>query len=333
METHRPGRIPVLMIAGMLLMGLIVPHYILVLGQTAPERFWLAGRYDGNRIIVYFNKVKFNGTLPKDAVKIAYPIADAFFSPIGLSTEYVARFQQGPGAEHFSIGDRYDLLVGDGRIVTVTLTSLVGFDSGGIDSFVGALAILQSDDLLFTRNYYVVRRHVEPPANTPKPKFDPKVPVVRLDPDHVPFDIEAKVAALMINRVKTVTVPQDVRARMGNISPTLEVQRFTIADGSTRYHVWADWRLEMTPGYESIVRLGAWIVPLPSVRFLAVEPLSVYDGVRKEDLLNAVSLGSGRTGIVIYVEGEDSRGIELREYKDGVALKGMRLLNDVSAGG
>jgi hypothetical protein len=165
-----------------------------------------------------------------------------------------------------------------------------------------------------------------------KPKFDPNAIIVKLDPDLVPFDIQAKVAALMIERMKIEAVPPDLRVKLGNISPTLEVQRFTIADGSTRYHVWADWRSEGPRGFDSIVRLGAWITPSPAIRFLAVEPLSDYDGVQKENLLNAVNLGGGRTGIVVNVQGEDSRAIELREYRDGVTLTGMRLLNDIGVG-
>ena len=35
-----------------------VPSTNLLLG----ERFWIGGRYDGSRVIVYFDAVKFNGT-------------------------------------------------------------------------------------------------------------------------------------------------------------------------------------------------------------------------------------------------------------------------------
>jgi len=41
-----------------------------VLAQVQQERFWLAGRYDGNRIVVYFQSVHFDGTLPPDAQKL-----------------------------------------------------------------------------------------------------------------------------------------------------------------------------------------------------------------------------------------------------------------------
>src|SRR6185369_2006255 len=115
-------------------------------------------------------------TVPKNASKIAYPIADLFFIPVGLPPAYFASFQQKPGAEHFSVGDRYDLLLGDGGVTTVKLTTLVGFQSDevvGNDSFIGALGTVEDPDwLLFSRNYYVVRRHVDLPPNSPKPRFD-----------------------------------------------------------------------------------------------------------------------------------------------------------------
>jgi hypothetical protein len=70
MEAHESERTLVLLIAGALIagalmLGLRVSTTVQVLGQTAPERFWLAGRYDGNRIIVYFEAVKFEEPFPR----------------------------------------------------------------------------------------------------------------------------------------------------------------------------------------------------------------------------------------------------------------------------
>lgn len=230
-------------IAVALTLALTAFQTVSVFAQNNPERFWLAGRYDGDRIIVYFDAVKFGDTFPKDAGIIAYPIADAFFDPMVLRPEDVARFQKGPQSERFAIGDRYDLLLGDGSAVAVKLTSLVGFaadEAVGNDSFIGALAVTgQPERLLFSKNYYVVRRHVEAPGNS-LPKFDPKAPIARLESDPVPFDIESKIAALVIERM--------------------------------------------------------------------------------------------RTGIIVYIQGEDSRGIRLVEYKDAVGVKDMRLLQAISTG-
>jgi hypothetical protein len=46
-----------------LLLGLLALHTTPTFGQNGPERFWLAGRYDGNRVVVYFDAVKFEGTM------------------------------------------------------------------------------------------------------------------------------------------------------------------------------------------------------------------------------------------------------------------------------
>jgi len=70
----------------------------------------------------------------------------------------------------------------------------------------------------------------------------------------------------------------------------------------------------------------------PAPRLLAVEPPSVADGVQKENLLNVVDLGNGKTGIIVYIEGEDSRAIELLEYRDGMTLRQMRVLQTIAAG-
>lgn len=122
-----------------------VLHALPAFSQGAPERFWIAGRYDGSRVIVYFDTVKFGGTIPADAGKIPDPVAEGFFSPQALSERYVASFQRGQAAERFKVGDRYDLMMDNGVVGTFTLTSLVGFESdegSGNDSYIGALGTL-----------------------------------------------------------------------------------------------------------------------------------------------------------------------------------------------
>jgi len=134
-------------------------------GQEPPERFWVAGRYDGNRIVVYFNKVRFEGAMSTKARKIAPPVSDLFFSPVELPISYIAELQNRPNAEHFAIGDRYDLMLGNGTIATLKLTTLVGCETDeevGNESFIGAIGTLeQPNALVFTKGYYAVRRHLE----------------------------------------------------------------------------------------------------------------------------------------------------------------------------
>ena len=101
-------------------------------------------------------------------------------------------------------------------------------------------------------------------------------------------------------------------------------------DGIIRYFVWSDWRVETGPNYQSVLHFAAWISPTPTPHILAVEPKSNY--LEKEQLLNVVDLGNGKTGVIVYIQGSASRGIELREYKDGSTLKGMRMIQAVGAG-
>lgn len=301
-------------------------HAFPAFAQSGSERFWLAGRYDGNRVVIYFEAVKFGNTLPGDAGIIPYPVADAFFDPMELKRDYIARFQQQPQTEHFAIGDRYDLLVGDGSAVTVTLTTLVGFaadEAVGNNSFIGALATTyQPERLIFSKNYYVVRRHVEA-GEASRSKFDPNAPIARLDSDPLTFDIVSNIASMVTGRIKALE-PAARRAEVESLSPALTVQRFTLADGSTRYYVWAEWRAKQDSP-ESL-GLAAWISPAPALHVLAMDPPG---GAQKQSLLNVVDLGNGRTGIIVYIEGEDSRGIRLVEYKDGAGIKDMRVLQSV----
>jgi hypothetical protein len=85
-----------------LLFGLLAAYRTATFGQKEPERFWLAGRYDGNRVVVYFDAVKFEGTMSSNARKIANPVAGAFFNPVELPAGYIARFQKTPSAEQFA---------------------------------------------------------------------------------------------------------------------------------------------------------------------------------------------------------------------------------------
>jgi len=45
-----------------------------------------------------------------------------------------------------------------------------------------------------------------------------------------------------------------------------------------------------------------------------------------------VDLGGGRTGIIVTRSGEDSNSTDLVEYRDGVDLGQMRVLQSIGAG-
>ncbi len=323
-----------------LVLGVIALHGTPTAGQAKPERFWLAGRYDGNRVVIYFDAVKFQGTMASNARKIANPVAGAFFTPVELPLSYIARFQEMPNAERFSIGDRYDLLLGNGTISTITLTSLLGCETDeevGNDSFIGALGTVDANDALgLTKElYYAVRRHQEPKGEGSKPKAASEyLKHAGLSGQSVRFDMETQIVEILSQRMKTESTDAE-RRTAGSVSPALRVQPFQIADGSVRYYVRAEWKSGKEPNDTASYVLAAWITPLPKLRIMAVEKrTSPYDGIEAglPDLRNVVDLGDGRTGIIINVLGLDSTDLRLVEYRDGANIKDMHVLQSISTG-
>jgi len=308
--------------------------------QTQPERFWLAGRYDGNRIIVYFDGVKFNGTMPTSGHKLAPAIAERFFDPVELAASYVAQFQKGPKIEHFALGDQYDLLADYDEVVTVTLTTLVGSEMDeevGNDSFIGALATVDEHDLPYLRkNHYVLRRHREPPAGKSNNMPKPNAVYAGLQVEPIPFDIQKQIVMLLNEGMKSKATETE-RKEAVHLSPSFLAQAFRLADGTLRYYARAEWGLgeEGTEGRKTVYALGAWVGPLPRLHILAWEKrTSPYDGISSvlPDLLNVVNLGGGKTGIIVGISGEDSGSLGLFEYRDGTSLRDMVLLHAIGSG-
>jgi hypothetical protein len=323
------------------LLGLLALHGVPACGQKKPERFWLAGRYDGNRVVVYFEAVKFEGTMPSNARRLAPPVAGAFFEPVELPASYVARFQKKPNAEHFLIGDRYDLLLGNGTIATIKLTTLVGCETDepvGNDSFIGALGTLESkDSFIFTNEYYAVRRHQEPQTDGASlilkttAEFG-QYPGIVDEP--IRFDIEARIAELLNQRMKMETTAAE-RSATRDSPLAFKVQTFQVGDGDLRYYVRAEWKSGKEPDDASSYVLAAWMTPVPTLHILAVEKrTSPYDGIASAlpDLLNVLDLGYGKTGIVVKIVGEDSGEVDLVQYRDGVNLRGMRVMQSIGVG-
>jgi hypothetical protein len=307
--------------------------------QPKPERFWLAGRYDGNRIIVYFQGVKFKGTRPSSPHKLAPAIAGRFFDPVQLPATYVAQFRKGPSAERFAIGDRYDLLLDYGKVATVTLTTLVGSEMDeevGNDSFIGALATVKEDDIPYlSKNIFVLRPHWELSAGKSKPAPSPDAVYPGLQSEPVRFDIQQQILTLLKSHLKSKVTGTEQPAE--NLSPTFVVQAFRLADGTLRYYARAAWTSgdEQTESWKTVYALGAWITPSPTVQILALEErTSPYAGLASvlPDLRNVVDLGGGKTGIIFVISGEDSGSLNLVEYRDGAALREMRSLHSIGAG-
>jgi hypothetical protein len=320
-----------------LLFGLLALHSAPTFGQGKSERFWLAGRYDGNRVVVYFDAVKFKGTMSSSAGKIAAPVADGFFKPVELPANFITRFQNTPNAEHFAIGDRYDLLLGNGIIATIKLTTLVGCETDeevGNDSFIGALGTVEKDDaLVFTKDYYAVRRHQEPPSNATKSKTTAEyLKIAHLVDGLVRFDVQSQIAALLHERLKME--PNDAVRRAAEKAPlAFEVHPFSVADGSLRYYVRAEWKSGKEKQGRPTYALAAWIAPLPTLHIMAAETLNTAsDGGELPELFNVVDLGEGRTGIIVQFLGGDGRALDLLEYRDGISLLKMRALQSIGTG-
>lgn len=318
------------------LFGSIAVQCAPIPNQTKSDHFWLAGRYDRNRIIVYFGAVKFSGTLPHDVNRLADPVAGGFFAPVQLSASYITQFQKNPDAEHFALGDKYDLLMDEDHIATVTLTTLVGAESDegvGNDSFIGALATLENDDdlIFFSKNFYAVRRHHNRPNVESQPNFDPEAVHAGIQGEPVRFDIQTQIVALLNQRMKKA---------VENLSPVFEVQAFRVANGTFRYYARAEWKWRSEKElheiyHSSAYALGAWIAPSPSLHILAVQERTTgYDdfGSVLPTLLNVVDLGGGRTGLIVSSSGDDSSSLKLVEYRDGVGLSQMRTLQSIDVG-
>jgi hypothetical protein len=309
-----------------------------LLAQTQPERFWLAGRYDRTRIVVYFDAVKFEGTLNPNSAKLAAPLAERFFDPVEIPPTYAARFSKKPAAEHFALGDQYDLILDENHIATVTLTTLVGCETDegvGNDSYTGALATVNDVDLLFFRkDYYVLRRHEK--GKDIGTESAMLAVWGRLEDEPVPFDIQTRIVTLLNDSMKT-TASASERQQAESISPKFAVQSFRQADGTLRYYARAAWSSgeEHTENEKIIYALGAWIAPLPTVHILAIEtrnnPYDAFESVLPS-LLNVVDLGGGRTGVIVGMSGNDSSSLDLVEYRDGADLGHMRTLQSIGAG-
>jgi hypothetical protein len=318
-----------------LTLGITTLHSGAALAESQPERFWLAGRYDGNRILVYFDAVKFNGTIPPESEKIPCPVVVGLFCPVKLPASYIAQFQKGPNAEHFALGDKYDLILDANGIATVTLTTLVGFESDeavGNDSFIGALATVEQDKqdwLYFIKGYLAVRRHRELSDGGGKHRQRFRTVYASLLDEPVRFDIQSKIVGLLKGRMNTMVTDEN-RREAENVSPSFAVQQFRLADGSLRYYGRAGWKTGGGPRAKMIFGLGAWIAPLPALHLQAVES-AVGFGYLPE-LLNVIDLGGGNTAIVISQQRDDSRSLNLLEYHGGLDLSHMRTLQSISVG-
>lgn len=300
-----------------------------------PERFWLAYRYDSTRVVVYFDTVKFNGAMDTTGHKLAGPKAESFLSPVALPASYVASFQKQPGAEHFAVGDRYDLLLDSGKVATITLTRLVG-DEGdegtGGQSFIGAIGtVAKAGRRFFTRDYYAVTRHSTSRPAKPAPRPRTPAPKAGLGDTTVQSDTRARIATLFAERLKADS-DSVARSAAEGVEPAVFVQQFRTTDGNLRYYATAAW--PFAQGQErAAYKLAAWLTTKPTLKLLAVETcLCEVDTPQLPRLLNVVDLGRGRTGVIVETKGQYLWEFGLYEYRDGIGLRKMRVLQTMGVG-
>jgi rRNA maturation protein Nop10 len=322
-------------LAGMaiLVLGVLIAQCNSVSGQTHPERFRLAGRYDGNRVIIYFDAVKFNKTVPPNAPRMVNPVAVGFFQPVELPASYIANFLKEPDAYRFALGEEYDVLTSS-TAISVKLTTLVGTEGDeevGNDSYIGALATVTGEcPLPESNDYYAVRRHQEPVCGS---KAQPGHPIrfsrkfATLVNEPVRFDVQTQIVSLLTQRMMSTASDLQRHAAEGH-SPAFAVQPFRVADGSLRYYATAQWKSGARPA-RSDFSLGAWIASGPTLRILAVE---ANQNVNLPRILNVANLGGGETGIILANGGEDSISTDLVEYRDGLDVAHMRTLQSIAAG-
>jgi hypothetical protein len=311
-----------------LVFGIIVTAAISPAMAQSPKpsevpRFWLAGRYDGSHVIVLFDEVKFKGTIPRDAHFLPVPTTPGFLFQQELPESYANRVPLDPNAERFHIGDQYDLLLGDGRIETVTLSTVVACVSDDEDddpSYLGALAkVTDASALLGEQEYYALRRHENGASlATPSGTF------ASLSEVPPRFDTETKIAALLTEKMR-ITAKASALSQAEKLAPILAVQEFRLADGNLRYYARAEWRATTSPGGPPVFALGAWIAPAPTLHILATEEITSPYGFAYElpNLRNVVDLGDGCTGIIADFTGPGEGTLGLWEYRDGANLHQM----------
>jgi hypothetical protein len=150
--------------------------------------------------------------------------------------------------EHFALGDKYDVVRDGNSILTVTVTTLVGFESDegvGNDSFIGALVTLEKDKqdwLMYdTPGYLVVRRHRELPSGGGKDSKKIRTAFACLLNEPARFDIQNKIVGLLNGRMKVMATDAQRRDAQ-NVSPVFAVQQFRLSDGTRRYYARASWK-------------------------------------------------------------------------------------------
>jgi hypothetical protein len=152
-----------------------------------------------------------------------------------------------------------------------------------------------------------------------------------LEPGPVRFDVQTQIADLLTSRMK-VLATEAARRATERVSPLVEVKAFHLSDGRLRYYASAGWYSGAQATDDNSYSIGAWFSPEPTLHIIALEPrTSGYQGDEPK-LLNIIDLGGGKTGAIVFISSGESIETDLLEYRDGVALKDMRVLQSIATG-
>lgn len=312
-------------------MALAVLSNAIPFAQATADRFWLAFRYDTSEVLIYFGAVKFGSTTVNGSVKIPAPIITHFpFPPIGLASGHVRRFQTARGAERFSIGDQYDLLLGNGRVSSVTLTRYVGFLSDeevGNESYIGALARVPEADRPFLRGYQAVTRHQDDLGASTAPAGASATPFAALAGTPADGRTTARVVADVRARIGRVTTSQ-LRPMALRGPATLEsIQQFRTVGGAVRFLVSVTF-----DGCRAVALLGESPTPAFAVDEYAYDRCDRAESGQPPRLVNVIDLGRTRTGLIVDQRGVAGLAISLVEYRDGRPLSKLPVLQLLAVG-
>ena len=78
--------------------------------------------------------------------------------------------------------------------------------------------------------------------------------------------------------------------------------------------------------------MHAFLNPQPTLRVVSLDKSYCLNDPEAPSLLNVAHLGRGRTGLIVNVPGADGRDLRLVEYRDGVGLFHMRIIQIIAAG-
>ena len=83
---------------------------------------------------------------------------------------------------------------------------------------------------------------------------------------------------------------------------------------------------------QQCARLHAFVSPQPTLHVVSLDKSYCLNDPEAPSLLNVAHIGRGRTGLIVNVWGGDGRDLRLVEYRDGIGLFHLRIIQIIAAG-